>query len=381
MRDIMRFIAQAFTGGFFSHYNEHDYDTDVRKLQSVCDGFDTEAVLIGWNVNAPYENFILKLRERNIKAYLWLPVFSEYGEDAACAVDYMGEKHKRAVSDADDDFTFACPGNQTNIELAAGYYDKYFSGHGFDGIFLDKIRYSSFGNGFRSAMGCFCDCCCAHYEAEGVDIEEVKAILGMPDKGFLVPDGLTGLRYTFENSLIDGFYRSRANLITSSVRKTADMFINKGLAIGLDVYAPPFAYLVGQDIEAMSAFSDYIKPMIYRVTDAPAGIPYETRHLVNEMHKNGCGIGGRLEALWEAESLADAVCFDKQLRLLKEVSCDIYSGLEINKADFCATDKQYVNETLQAIEASGIAGCVLSWNVLAETVNSSVFNRTTCFSY
>ena len=364
----MKIIVQAFTGGFHSANDPAGHKHEIDKLVSICEKAHADSVLIGWNVSWPYDGLVREMKQRSVKVFLWLPVFSEYGEDAVAALDFLGGRHENARTAADDDFSFACPGDGANIRLASLYYDKYFNRHGFDGIFLDKIRFSSYGNGFHSAMGCFCDACRDFYEREGVDMDIFAEMMAKPQKDFLIPDALHGLDYTFINPLMDSLFRARAKMITASTRKVADVFHDRGLSVGLDVFAPPFAYLVGQDIRALSDFATFIKPMMYNVTDAPAGVPYELRHMKAELMKNGCDIGGRLEKLWGTESLTLEDCFTRQLCLLKETNCDIYPGVEVNKVDFCATSDEYVMKTLSSIKDSGLAGAVLSWNVLAECV-------------
>lgn len=366
----MKIIVQAFTGGFYSLKNGHISNiADIaERLSMVTNKAQADAVIIGWNLYAPYDQIISALHALGKKVFLWLPVFSEYGENAAAAYDYLGNKHERAVTDAEDDFTFACPSNIQNRTLAGRYFDQYFGQYPFDGVFLDKIRFSSFGNGFRSGMGCFCPECCHFYRDRGLDIDLIKKWMRRGQKDFLVPAARRDMRYIFENQLIDDFFRFRTALITTSTKSVIDFFRAKGLLIGLDVFAPPFAYLFGQDIAALARHADFIKPMTYRVTHAPAGIPYESEHMKTELLKNGCGLGNQLENLWNTGDLASEDCFINQLALLSGMPCEICAGVEVNRMAFCATSPAYVTQTIETIQTSAIAGCVLSWNVLAETV-------------
>ena len=361
----MKTIIQAFTGGFGVPSNCSDIAENL-VLFTVKSAAD--AVIIGWNTDVKYDKIISKLHGLNKKVYLWIPVFAEYGNDAITALDYLGNRHENAVSGAVDDFTFACPSETGNIELAVRYYDGFFSGSGFDGVFLDKIRFSSFGNGFMSGMGCFCRSCCDFYNNEGVDTEVFKNLMKNDTKDFLIPCARNDMRYIFENVLIDDLFRARAKLITASVSKIIDMFRKKSLEIGLDVFAPTFAYLFGQDIAALANIADFIKPMIYRVTNAPAGIPYESVHMKAEMLKNGCDIRDKLELLWNTVDLASEECFKNQLMLLKKIPCDVYSGVEVNRSDICSTSAAYVTKSIELIKEAEIAGCVLSWNVLEDAV-------------
>ena len=454
----MRTMVQAFTGGFGGPA-AHSGDAIADRLCDIARRSDACAAIIGWNAGTPYDRVVGQLHRRGLKAYVWLPMFSEHGDNGAIdgsgggsgsggsgsargpapAIDFMGGRHVGATvgatvsgggggsggdgdgdgsggnigggggggsggdgdgdgdgdgsggnigGGADDDFTFACPSDAANIRLAARKYDAHFSGCGFDGVFLDKIRFSSFGNGFLSGMGCFCQRCRDFYVGEGVDVGAFLAMMGQEDKSFLVPCARRGMRYSYSDPVVDSLCRARAKLIARSVGEAASAFRRRGLTVGLDVFAPALAYFVGQDIEALAGIADFIKPMAYRVTDSPAGIPYETRRMREELGSNGCQkIEGAIEALWDTDDLAGDDCFVEQLKELagvkglagaqglagvaKELAgapCEFYSGLEVNKVDVCAADAAYVERSLGAIEASGIAGCVLSWNVLADIV-------------
>jgi len=360
-----KIILQAFTGGF---HNSMNFGNISEKLLLLCEKTNADAVIIGWNTSVDYQKIIEELKEKNIDVYLWLPVFSDYGKDSNTALDYLGNKHTNAVSGAEDDFTFSCPSNHHNIELAVNYYDKYFSKEGFTGVFIDKIRFSSFGNGFTSGMGCFCENCQDFYYKEGVDVQQFKEIMKSKDKHFLIPSEITSMKYIFSNELINELFVARARLITNSVNKVIDSFKQRKLQVGLDVFAPPFAYLFGQDIESLAQHVDFIKPMIYRVTNAPAGIPYETAHLKKELLVNGCDIKDKLEQLWHCDSLSDEMCLVQQLEILKKMPVAIYPGVEVNKVNICDTSLTYVEKTIDVFAKKEIAGCVLSWNVLEEIV-------------
>ncbi|MCL2486839.1 MAG: hypothetical protein FWE86_04490 [Oscillospiraceae bacterium] len=363
----MEYIIQAFTGGYKSKSPWTPREV-LTRISSVMDILPVRSVIIGWNGRTElYYPLIDEVHRRGKKIFAWLPVFSEMSafDEAFRAVDFAGASHGGAKVSGDDDFLFLCPSRRQNIELAIRVYKDCFAKSDFDGIFLDKIRYASFGNGFNAAMGCFCGECRREYQKRGIDHEKIIALLGGEEKPFLSPAALEGMRYRFDDPLIDGFFRARADIISSSVFELTDWFKGRGLAVGLDVYAPVFAYYVGQDISALSQKADFIKPMMYRITDAPAGVPYEHRRMRQELGACGCGIDGRLEGLWGVDDICGDSAFRAQAEGLKQARCEINIGIEVNdKPGICVSDGAYAAGTIDMIDKSGL-GCVLSWDVLS----------------
>ena len=395
----MAVMIQASTGTFARGSAVPDV---TARLVAYASRVGAAAAIIGWDPGAPYGRIVAGLHEAGVAAYVWLPVFAEYGAAAHPALDLWGRAHRAAVSDADDDFTFACPSDPANIDLAVATYDRSFAGAGWDGVFLDKIRYSSFANGFAAGLGCYCLECCAFYAARGAKVDAFRGLVDPGDQAValrqaqdpqaaprcsstphqaveqgghrppvskpLVPVAREGATYRFADPVVDGMYRARADRITTAVAQVVGALRARGLAIGLDLFAPVLAYLVGQDTAALAGLADFVKPMIYRVTDAPAGIPYEVRHLKTELAAAGYTVGDRLESLWGTTDLAGDDCLREQFAVLRGLGTPVYTGVEVNRLGFCPTSPQYVRSTLAAAQSAGLAGAVLSWNVLADTV-------------
>ena len=61
----------------------------------------------------------------------------------------------------------------------------------------------------------------------------------------------------------------------------------------MDTFAPYLAYFAGQDMKLLASMADFIKPMMYRITNAPAGMPFETDCLIREtVQGNGMQMEG-----------------------------------------------------------------------------------------
>ncbi|MBQ6576157.1 MAG: hypothetical protein IJL91_00190, partial [Bacteroidales bacterium] len=125
--------------------------------------------------------------------------------------------------------------------------------------------------------------------------------------------------------------------------------------IGMDLFAPFMAPFVGQDYSILSAHTDFIKPMLYRKTDAPAGMEFEYELLRSAIP----GASGYPDFKMDVSFL------DSQLEAMTPYPCEKYPGIEINyRKDIVPTDPQYVVESLTEVMSYGFEGAVLSWNIM-----------------
>ncbi|MDR0325869.1 MAG: hypothetical protein LBI19_07245 [Oscillospiraceae bacterium] len=257
-----------------------------------------------------------------------------------------------------EDFQFACPTNAHNIEIAYTLYRRHFAHLPFDGVFLDKIRHASFAGGLENGLGCFCESCRDVYARQGVDADEIVQLIRNNPAAFL-PADMRKCIYRFENEAVDRFYQAKANIITSAVAALTDRFLEHRLPVALDVFAPLLAYLVGQDLLALSVRAAFIKPMIYCITHAPAGLPFELKWLRDcfAPHDILARMGGDIDTLCSKESVK------AQLRELKPDT--LRPGFEINIVpDICESSPGYVASFAALLAESGFANAVLSWNLL-----------------
>lgn len=123
----------------------------------------------------------------------------------------------------------------------------------------------------------------------------------------------------------------------------------------MDLYAPFMAPFVGQDYAILAQHADFIKPMLYRRTFAPAGMGFEYDLLC----KSVPGATGY------PEFETDAAFLDSQLDAMAPYPCGKYPGIEINyRADVVPTSPEYVTESLEHVMAHRFDGAVLSWNIM-----------------
>lgn len=362
----MKLVSQAFVGGFLSN-NIYSDEYILSAIKHSISDLDSDIIIIGWNTNTNlYKSSIEYIHKNNKEVYLWMPVFSEVSSisKSKIAIDYNGNIHKSVSIADDEDFSFLCPIDDVNINNVINIYNKYFSELDFDGIFLDKIRYSSFANGFDSALGCYCELCRNEFHKYNIDIDNF--IYGLQNnRKNILPDSYLSGRYNFEDSTINDVFRVRANIITNSVKKLSNYFKSNNLKVGLDIYTPIFSYYVGQDIVELSKIADFIKLMIYRITNAPAGIEYEYNHFKNELKKHHISENNVIENIWCGNLLSDN-SFLKQMSIEKDSFCDIYAGFEVNyKKHICESNNEYIKNNIKLIKDNNFKGAVLSWDILS----------------
>lgn len=353
----MKYIVQIFTG----NYETPQYTAEqiIRRLEDVTARITVEKLIIGWYPDRElYRTVGAYLRKKEIGMLLWLPVFSETGEFVPMhpAVDVWGRPIKPPTVQEGESFSFCCPSSPHNLAAVKAVYEQHFTDIGCDGVFLDRIRTHSFVGGVQGVLSCGCAHCREAFAAQGVSLKEVAdAYTRRRDHLFDAKTVNPDAGITFENTLFERFLTAKAAIVAESVADLSRFFREKGMSVGLDLYAPLMSTFAGQSYSLLARHADFIKPMLYRRTDAPAGIGYEYRLLM----QSAPDVGG-----YPPLSL-DAAFLKAQLASLSSLPCAVYPGIEINyRADIAPTDEAYVKESLDAVVKSGLAGAVLSWDVM-----------------
>ena len=351
------YIVQVSLGG----WNSPDYSAEqiIRRISQVKEQIPVEKVIIGWSVDQEiYERVGTFLHENSIKMLLWLPVFAETEEmcENEAAVDLAGEIPANYDLAAGEGFRFNCPSRPETAANVVAIYDNHFKDCGFDGVFLDRIRTQSFVGGVSGVLSCGCPVCAEHFKAEGVDLEAVQAAwIEKGDSFFSVTcyDPVSG--FTFADPLTAAYFKAKGHVVSKAVAAMADSFHERGLEVGMDLYAPFMAQFVGQDYGILSQHADFIKPMLYRQTFAPAGMGFEYDLLRKAVP----------DAEGYPEFTMDVDFLDSQLKAMEPYACGKYPGIEINYREKVApTSPEYVMESLEAVMRHGFQGSVLSWNIM-----------------
>ena len=351
------YIVQVSLGSW--HSPDYTAEQIVSRLDTVCRMVPVGKVIIGWSLDKDiYREVGDYLHAKGIRMLLWLPVFAETEEvcDNTLAVDLWGEIPANYDLAAGEGFRFNCPSDPQNIANVVALYDRCFSDCGFDGVFLDRIRTQSFVSGVGGVLNCGCPLCEARFAEEGVDLAQVRKEWETRGDAFFSVTGYTPESgFTFENPLAAAFFRAKGHIVSESVAAVADSLRSRGLEVGLDLYAPFMAPFVGQDYAILSRHADFIKPMLYRQTFAPAGMGFEYELL----RKSVPGATGY------PDFKMDVAFLESQLQAMESCPCAKYPGIEINYVEkFAPTSPEYVRESLDAVMRHGFNGAVLSWNIM-----------------
>ena len=100
---------------------------------------------------------------------------------------------------------------------------------------------------------------------------------------------------------------------------------------------------VGQNYSLITKDADFIKPMLYRRTEAPAGIGYEYA-LFEKCAPN---------ARNNPRPTLNRAFLQTQIQAFKDLPCEKYPGIEVNyRQDIARTDAAYVYESLKTLRES-----------------------------
>ena len=351
------YVVQVSLGS----WNAPQYTAEqiIGRIDSVRREIPVRKVIIGWSLDKEvYKKVGKYLRSKRIKMLLWLPVFAETEEvcDSSPAVDLWGEIPANYDLTEGEGFRFNCPSDPLNAEGVIAVYDLFFSDCRFDGVFLDRIRTQSFVGGVGGVLNCGCPLCEERFAEEGIDLELVREAWLAKGDSFLSVSGYDPAGgFRFEDPIAVAFFRAKGHIVSGAVAAVADSLRSRGLEIGMDLFAPFMAPFVGQDYEILAQHADFIKPMLYRMTDAPAGMGFEYA-LLRESVPGAAGY---------PDFKMDVAFLDSQLQAMEPYPCAKYPGIEINYREGVAeTSPEYVRESLDAVQRHGFEGAVLSWNIM-----------------
>lgn len=350
-------VVQVSLGGW--HSPDYTAEEVIGRIQEVNALIPVQKVIIGWSTDKQiYKQIGEYLHQNGIKMLLWLPVFAETEEvcENAPAVDLAGKIPGNYDLAAGEGFRFNCPGRAETAANVVALYDRYFQDCGFDGVFLDRIRTQSFVGGVSGVLSCGCPVCKEQFMAEGVDLDAVQAEWAQKGDAFFSVSGYAPVGgFTFTNPLASAYFKAKGHVVSNAVAAIADSLRSRGLEVGMDLYAPFMAQFVGQDYGILSKHADFIKPMLYRQTFAPAGMGFEYALL----RKAVPGAEGYPEFEMSVDFL------HTQLEAMEPYACGKYPGIEINyREEVAPTSPAYVSESLEAVLGHGFNGAVLSWNIM-----------------
>ncbi len=353
-----------FSTGVFGHPLAMDISRVRARLEHMLDILPVRGLIYGWGEKPGLFSMLGDLaRAHGVETYLWLPVFADVQHPLEADPMQLWESaHASGMHPiAGEEFEFVCPGSRRNRESVLKSFDALTREFLPDGVFLDRIRYPSASGGDPQRFGCLCAACRERIRAQGADIRRMEARVRASEPGiWSVPDSLSEGVFHFPDPDMETLSRIRRETITEAIHMLAGAFHAGGLRVGVDTFAPALADLVGQDLHAILPEVDFVKPMMYFRTWAPAGIPYEADGY-------GPAVSGALQRLW-GEDITRKSSMKVQLQSLSAWKDIVWPGLEINRVPgFCEISAGDVDSSVRLAAGSGCETVVLSWNTLQAT--------------
>ena len=353
----MKYILQVFTGSW--HEPAAGPEKIIRKIGEITSRIPADRVIIGWNTDpSVYREVGAFLHRAGMRMLLWLPVFSETDSiaDPDRALDIFGKPVPAPEGQEGEGFVFHCPSSRRNTGIVKDLYETHFADCGFDGVFLDRIRSQSFLGGVSGVLSCGCERCRQAFLRKGVDLDAAaKRYEQEKDAFFNMAAYPANGRFIQEDRTAQRFFDAKEAIIAEAAAELAGYFKDRRLTVGLDLFAPVISRFTGQNYALLAKCVDFIKPMLYRRTEAPAGIGYE--YALFEKHAPGAR--GRIRLT------QDRAFLDTQLAALRGLPCEICPGIEINyDRELVRTDAGYIRESLEAVMEQGFESAALCWNMM-----------------
>ena len=357
--EARQLIAQHLEGGIGLH--RLAVSEAVEPLRAAHDAGVTD-VCIGWQLPNRLLDAVFSWRDNeaaDVRLHLWHPLLAgdgvwAPGDDGAVGPRGNVVPPARGMAE----FSFACPARPGVRPAAMQRLARELDKADWDGVLLDKIRWPSPSHDPVEQLACFCDACRQHSaERAGLDLNATAECIRQLDSTRAGREQL--LRALFGvHSLpeIDGFLTWRMALIEETVREAVDLAHRRHLRVGLDVFSPSLACLVGQPIGALAKLADWTKAMCYVATFAPAGLPYELLGLVQWLEA-----AGATDPLTLIEHAVGFPVPDSQS--LRRHGLDVRAlAIEVNRLSDLAGDRAAVG--LEFVEIPGV--CELNDRDLGE---------------
>jgi hypothetical protein len=375
--------------------------TILERISKAAESGSLNALMI-W-ADAPVKEVarIIKIcRDRGVQTYLWLPVLADtYGyeiREEDLVVTAEGQRGSGWIgrwgllgSNAEE-FLFVCPNNEEVVEKIFSRHRSLMDDLDLDGVMLDRIRYPSFVNGFETLYTCFCDHCRQRFTSEtGRNFDRLRVqvrelISSLSSWRFDSLPQWEDLEAFYQSSDLQELARFRKKSIQRVVERYSKHARSRGLSVGLDLFSPSLAAMVGQDYHSLSRCCDWIKPMSYCHAVGPAGLPLELSCLTD-------ALGALCPDLKEVETLkflSDTFDWDlpksvdrllrnglsesiltKELAVIEDLSgsegAQIYPGIEAVRHPGFGIDIRIdtLDRYLDSLP-SWVSGVIASWNLL-----------------
>ncbi len=257
---------------------------ECRKIEILASNDQNNGFFVGWKTEQKrYDEIAGYAKQYEKEFYLWLPVFAEFESQRKFRAleNIAGDQIVWNSYDDNESFAFYCP--STAVGQWISLFEEYFAQISCCGILLDRVRFPSMVIGWKALFTCTCEKCCEFYRAHGISKQDISDIyretgFHIEEKSNENPLGITAYKdggYTFQNQGLQKYLDARNQLIAAQVHKIYTYLKSKGYLVGLDLFTPFAAYFLGQSYQMIISEADFVKSMLYRYTNTPAGLRYE----------------------------------------------------------------------------------------------------------
>jgi len=361
------------------------------RLRAAFRVLPISCVLIGWNLpDAILDACAEETARAGAKLYRWHPLltgdgtFSPRPEWQTVGLDgnpVPGFQDKR-------EFTFVCPNHPQAQEAILDHVHDRLGEQRYSGFFLDRIRYPSPALDPGRYLACFCPNCQRAAREHGIDLEDlqhhIQSLLSGPRGAYALVDQLlgdpSGERGDADVQALRRFLRFRADTVTRFVGTTSRAIRANGREVGLDCFSPALTWMVGQDLAALDAQSEWIKIMSYGHTMGPAGLPFELLGLANWLvdqyeieeeealswlsRGSGLALPSTRKTLCQEGLTPQAMAAETRRARSARVSI-LLAGIElVDLEGITRLNEAQITQDLRAFQSAGAHGLVLSWDLL-----------------
>ncbi|MCD6290871.1 MAG: hypothetical protein J7M34_10250 [Anaerolineae bacterium] len=257
------------------------------RLREAFSRLPISLVILGWDIPPAIEVACAEeVTRHGAQLFRWQPLLTGLGDTGPPRAQQVIGLNSLPVRGYQDkpEFTFLCPNNPQVKDETLDRLDHVIRRGVYHGIFLDRIRFPSPSVDPASDLTCFCPHCRQAAHREGLDLRhtriQIRDMLATPAGACrLIREMLSASREGahFLRLLLD--FRQRS--VGRFVQMVAEFISARGLTVGLDVFSPSLARMVGQDLTALGANGAWVKIMSYPHALGPAGLPFELLRLAD----------------------------------------------------------------------------------------------------
>jgi hypothetical protein len=360
------------------------------RLRAAFDLLPIAYVLIGWNLPTPLVQACREETHRHgARFYRWHPLLTgdgtfvprpEWQTIGLAGEPVPGFQHM-------PEFTFVCPNKPAVRSAVLDHLRQLIEQGGYDGFFLDRMRFPSPAADPSRWLACFCADCQRVAAVQGFDLLAAQQAI---QRWLATPQGLLPfLTALFRGTLdpqsapdlapLQAFLDFRAQSITNFIQSCAERIHEAGLDVGLDAFSPTLTRMVGQNLASLAPCADWTKVMTYCHALGPAGLPFELLDLANWL-VDQCGVSETQALTWltqasglplprqrtalRSEGLPSAALITEMRRGQAAQVKNLLAGIELVEIDGVAQlSLPQIERDLQALQSIGIYGLVISWDL------------------